>query len=62
MLEWLTRSGRLQVVGPDGGFCPACAQVADCRLLALHGNRFVLAQQAPSEAAVWLGGPVTAVT
>lgn len=45
MLEWLTQSGRLAAVGPDGGFCNTCGQATDCRLMALHGVRYVVADR-----------------
>jgi hypothetical protein len=49
ILEWLTHSGRLMAVGPDGGLCNTCHSASDCQLIALHGVRYVIVNHRPAQ-------------
>ena len=42
MLETLARKGRVIGIGPDGGYCSACGEQANCSLLAARGKRYTL--------------------
>ncbi len=57
MLDWLARTGRLTVVGPDGGYCAACGLEGQCNLLVVHGKRYLAIPRASLEGSAPDGRP-----
>lgn len=51
MIQTLLHKGRLVEIGPDGKYCAACGEKAQCNLLAARGSRYALRTSQQDEAA-----------